>query len=50
MRTQTQTHTSVLWAEGSVVRAVTPLLAEVDVGAYAALEEGLAWPRVVTHT
>lgn len=41
--------TSVLWAKGAVVGAVAALLAEVDVGTDAALQQGLGGPGVVTH-
>lgn len=41
--------TSVLWAKGAVVGAVTALLAEVDVGADAALQKRLGGPGVVAH-
>ena len=41
--------TSVLWAKGAVVGAVAALLAEVDVGADAALQQPLGGPGVVTH-
>ena len=42
--------TSVLRAEGSVVGAVAALLAEVDVGSDAALQQRLGGPGVVAHT
>lgn len=42
--------TSVLWAEGAVVGAVSTLLAEVDVGSDAALQQRLGGPGVVAHT
>ncbi len=42
--------TSVLWAEGSVVGAVTALLAEVDIGSDAALQKRLGGASVVAHT
>lgn len=42
--------TSVLWAEGTVVGAVAALLAEVDVGSDAALQQRLGGPGVVAHT
>lgn len=41
--------TSVLWAEGAVVGAVAALLAEVDIGSDAALQQRLGGPGVVTH-
>lgn len=41
--------TSVLWAKGAVIGAVTALLAEVDVGADAALQQRLGGPGVVAH-
>lgn len=49
--THTHTHciTSVLWAEGTVVGTVAALLAEVDVGPDAALQQRLSGPDVVTH-
>lgn len=41
--------TSVLGSQGSVVGAVAALLAEVDVGPDAALQQGLGGPGVVAH-
>lgn len=52
LQTHTDTHTyttSVLWAEGTVVGTVAALLAEVDVGADAALQQRLSGPDVVAH-
>lgn len=51
VQTHTHTHciTSVLWAEGTVVGTVAALLAEVDVGPDAALQQRLSGPDVVTH-
>lgn len=42
--------TSVLWSEGTVIWAIATLLAEVDVGSNAALQQRLGGPGVVTHT
>lgn len=42
--------TSVLWAKGAVVGAVTALLAEVDIGSDATLQQRLGGPGVVAHT
>lgn len=41
--------TSVLGAQGAVVGAVAALLAEVDVGSDAALQQRLGGPGVVAH-
>lgn len=41
--------TSVLWTQGAVVGAVAALLAEVDVGPDAALQQRLGGPGVVAH-
>lgn len=41
--------TSVLGSHGAVVGAVAALLAEVDVGPDAALQQGLGGPGVVAH-
>lgn len=50
MQNNCTTHiTSVLWAEGAVVGTVAALLAEVDVGPDAALQQRLRGPGVVAH-
>lgn len=41
---------SVLWTKGTVVGAVTALLAKVDIGTDAALKQRLGGPGVVAHT
>lgn len=50
MHSSTHRVTSVLWAEGAVVGTVAALLAEIDVGPDAALQQRLSGSDVVTHT